>query len=307
MLEHLALLNRRHMLRATMASAVAVGATSCARIVPQGIGLALTPSPLTDAPVLNFALNLEYLEAEYYLRGVNGVGLSNDLLGPSPKGVTGGRQVTFRTPYIREFMAEIANDENNHVTFIRRAIKGKLLVEMSRPAIDFTAAFAAVGELAGLGAGFDPFADEESFLLGAFLFEDVGVSAYTGAAKRISSDMKVAEAAGILAVEAYHAGLIRAQIAEMGPALIDKANAITKARDTLDGDVVAEAPTTPGRLSISNTDENGLAFPREVQQVLNIAYGTPGKNVKSGGFFPQGVNGVVRHSSLEINSQQGLA
>ena len=307
MLEHLALLNRRHMLRATMATAVAAGVSGCARIVPQGIGLALTPSPLTDAPVLNFALNLEYLEAEYYLRGVNGTGLTDDLLGPKPADVTGGRQVAFRTPYIREFMAEIANDERNHVTFIRRAIKGKLLVEMSRPAIDFTAAFDAVGQLAGLGAGFDPFADEESFLLGAFLFEDVGVSAYTGAAKRVSNDMKLADAAGILAVEAYHAGLIRGQIAEMGPALIDKAHAISKARDTLDGDIVAEAPTIPGRLSISNTDENGLAFPREVQQVLNIAYGTPGKNVKRGGFFPHGFNGVVRHSSLDSNHQQGVA
>ncbi len=307
MLEQLSLLNRRHMLRATMASAVAVGVAGCARIVPQGLGLALTPSFLTDAPVLNFALNLEYLEAEYYLRGVNGSGLADDLLGPNPAGVTGGRQVAFRTPYIREFMAEIANDENNHVTFIRRAIKGHLLVEMSRPAIDFTGAFAAVGELAGLGAGFDPFADEESFLLGAFLFEDVGVSAYTGAAKRISSDMKVADAAGILAVEAYHAGLIRAQIAEMGPAMIDKANAITKARDTLDGDIVAEAPTTPGRLSISNTNDDGLAFSREVQQVLNIAYGTPGEDVKRGGFFPRGFNGVVRHTELDRNRREGVA
>lgn len=307
MLEHLALLDRRHMLRATMVSAVAVGAAGCARIVPQGLGLALTPSPLTDAPVLNFALNLEYLEAEYYLRGVNGTGLTDDMLGPKPADVTGGRQVAFRTPYVREFMAEIAEDERHHVGYIRKAIKGRLLVEMSRPAIDFTAAFRAVGSAAGLGPDFDPFADEESFLLGAFLFEDVGVSAYTGAAKRISSDMKVEAAAGILAVEAYHAGLIRGQIAEMGSAMIDKANLITKLRDTLDGDVVAEAPTTPGRLSISNLDENGLAFPREVQQVLNIAYGTAGKDVKRGGFFPEGFNGVVRHSQNDIAHVQGVA
>ncbi len=307
MLEHLALLNRRHMLRATMATAVAAGASGCARIVPQGLGLALTPSPLTDAPVLNFALNLEYLEAEYYLRGVNGTGLSDDMLGPKPAEVTGGRQVSFRTPYIREFMAEIAEDERNHVRFIRKAIKGKLLIEKSRPAIDFTGAFQAVGRAAGLGDNFDPFVDEESFLLGAFLFEDVGVSAYAGAAKRIASDMKLEAAAGILAVEAYHAGMIRAQIAEMGPAMIEKANAITRTRDALDGDVVAEAPVTPGRLSISNTDENGIAFPREVQQVLNIAYGTPGKNVKRGGFFPRGFNGVVRHSELDMPELEGVA
>ncbi|TPG09637.1 ferritin-like domain-containing protein [Sphingomonas oligophenolica] len=142
MLEHLAILDRRHMLRATMAAGVAAGVAGCARIVPQGLGLALTPSPLTDAPVLNFALNLEYLEAEYYARGVTGTGLSSEMLGPKPGAITGGRQVTFQTPFVREFMAEIADDERHHVGFLRKAIKGKLLVEMSCPAIDFTAAFA---------------------------------------------------------------------------------------------------------------------------------------------------------------------
>ena len=52
---------------------------------------------------------------------------------------------------------------------------------------------------------------------------------------------------------------------------------------------------------------NGIAFPREVQQVLNIAYGTPGKDVKRGGFFPRGFNGVVRHSELVPNHAQGVA
>ena len=121
MLADLALTNRRHMLRGAMAVAVAAGASGCARLIPQGLGLALTPSPLTDPPVFNFALNLEYLEAEYYQRGVNGVGLPDTLLGPKPREVTGGRQVAFQNRYLREFMAEIAatiagSDALNYLT-----------------------------------------------------------------------------------------------------------------------------------------------------------------------------------------------
>lgn len=307
MLADLALTSRRGMLRLGMAAAVAAGASGCARLVPQGLGLALTPSPLTDPPVFNFALNLEYLEAEYYLRGTTGQGLSDDLLGPKPRGVTGGRQVEFTTPFVREFMREIADDERNHVAFIRRTIKASPLIELSRPEIDFTGAFAAVGRAAGLGEGFDPFADEESFLLGAFLFEDVGVSAYVGAAKRVSGDDSLEAAAGILAVEAYHAGIVRAQLAEMGPATIAKVHAIARARDALDGSEVAEGPMEPGRLHISNTDRHGRAFPRRVGEVLNIAYGQPGKGVKRGGFFPRGFNGVVRHTQSDKPLNRGDA
>ncbi|HEY5105935.1 MAG TPA: ferritin-like domain-containing protein [Caulobacteraceae bacterium] len=300
MLSSIALLSRRHLNRALMATAVAAGMTGagCAHIVPQGLGLALTPNPLTDPAVFNFALNLEYLEAEYYLRGVTGQGVPDDEIGPRPGPVTGGRQVSFQTPYVREFMAEIANDEHNHVRFLRRTIKASPLIDMSRPAIDLEGSFKAAGQAAGLGDNFDPFADENSFLLGAFLFEDVGVTAYNGAAKLISGRDSLEAAAGILAVEAYHGALIRTQIAESGEELIHGANAISAARAALDGPTPTEQGlrVEDGRYIIAPSDANGIAFKRTPQQVLNVVYLSADQGVGHGGFFPKGVNGVVHHT-----------
>ena len=317
--------DRRHALRLMSAGLVGMGAalSGCARIVPQGLGLALAPNPLVDPPVYNFALNLEYLEAEYYQRGVHGIGLPDALLGPKPGQVIGGRQVQFQTPYVREFLAEIAYDELNHVRFLRRTIAASPLIELSRPVIDLTNSFKAVGAAAGLGDNFDPFADEASFLLGAFLFEDVGVTAYIGGSDLLAGGDSLEAAAGILAAEAYHGGLIRTQLADMGPAMVAKADAISATRTTLESadnrkepvgtysypnreQAISKGTTFPGEIVISPTDQNGRCFGRPPQDVLNIVYGNPAEHTKRGGFFPNGVNGVVRHS-LNIAPNQRTA
>lgn len=314
---------RRQALRTFSAGLVGLGAAAamggCARIIPQGLGLALTPNPLTDPPVFNFALNLEYLEAEYYQRGVYGRGLPDALVGPNPGAVLGGRQVAFKTPYVREFMAEIAEDELNHVRFIRQTIASSPLIEINRPAIDLTNSFRAVGAAAGLGDGFDPFADEESFLLGAFLFEDVGVTAYIGGGDLIADADSIEAAAGILAVEAYHGGLIRTEIAGRGPNLVGAADKISAARSTLESPdnrkehigtysypvrerAIGAADVFPGEVIVAPTDDAGRCFGRPPQDVINLVYGTPVEGAKRGGFFPNGINGVVRHSLNEMPS-----
>ncbi len=70
-----------------------------------------TPTAFTDADYLNFALNLEYLEAEFYLRAATGSGLSATDAGTNAGAVTGGAQVNFQTPAIQQYAMEIANDE----------------------------------------------------------------------------------------------------------------------------------------------------------------------------------------------------
>jgi ferritin-like protein len=251
---------------------------------------------ISDATVLNFALNLEYLEAEFYLRAVTGEGLEDNQIDGVGDigGVTGGRKVTFADAVLEANATEIANDERAHVDFLRTALGD---AKVARPAIDLDEAFTAAALAAGLiedGDSFDAFANEDNFLLGAFVFEDVGVTAYKGAAPLISNKTFLDAAAGILAVEAYHAGLIRATLQARGAEAATVA--ISDARDSLDGEAdLDQGLELDGEPNIVPTDENAIAFSRSTGQVLNIVY-LNADSVTSGGFFPAGVNGDINAS-----------
>ncbi|MCC2976485.1 ferritin-like domain-containing protein [Sphingomonas sp. PL-96] len=270
-----------------------------------------TPTPsatitVTEADILNFALNLEYLEAQFYSFAANGTGLAAGLLsGTGTAGAaTGGRQVTFTDPLVARYAREIAADEQGHVAFLRRTLG---TAAIAQPAIDLspaaTGAFAAAAVAAGLietGQPFDPYASDENFLLAAFLFEDVGVSAYKGAIGYLATTSYIDATAGIQAAEAYHAGLIRTVLYRKGvdtPSLVEASEKISTARDTLDGsgDIDQGVKMVNGASNIVPSDGTGIAFARSPYQVLNIAYLTNAAATK-GGFFPNGVNGVVNSS-----------
>jgi hypothetical protein len=247
-----------------------------------------TTATITDTDILNFALNLEYLEAEFYLRAVTGSGLSSADAGANPGEVTGGTQVTFKTPAIQQYAQEIANDELAHVRFLRKAL-GSAAVD--RPAIDLTNSFNAAASAAGIGASFNPFADENSFIVGAFTFEDVGVTAYHGAATLLSDKTNLAAAAGILATEAYHAGEIRTLLAELNTPYITYANQISALRASAGGG----NETTLAGNTIVAADSNSISYDRTTDQVLHIVYLSPAAGVVAkGGFFPNGLNGTIK-------------
>ena len=276
--------NRRDMFRGFAAASAAAG----------GFVLANKSSPVaaqsvSDGDILNFALNLEYLEAQFYVYAASGAGLPESLLsGTGTRGqATGGRRVNFTDPAVAAYAREIAADDIS-----------------ASPNGAFSTAARAAG-LIGPGQSFDPYASDENFLLAAYIFEDVGVTAYKGASPLISNKTFLEAAAGILAVEAYHASLVRTTLYAKGmqaPSLIDASIAISNARDSLDGSSDLDQGLTTSRTfggtasNIAPLDENGLAYSRSAGQVLNIVY-LNNMAVTGGGFFPNGVNGTLRMSA----------
>ncbi|WP_432520515.1 ferritin-like domain-containing protein [Kineococcus sp. SYSU DK006] len=291
--------DRRNFLRGMgLLSAGAVGAGLVGTTASSAqAAAAAAPS---EGSVLNFALNLEYLEAEFYCYAAFGHGLADSMATGTGTmgGVTGGHRVPFKSKAMRYYAEEIAGDEIAHVKFLRKALGNSAV---SRPAIDLQSSFTAAAVAAGVieqGQSFDPFSSEEFFLLGAFLFEDVGVTAYKGAAPLISTPAYLEAAAGILAVEAYHSGIVRTLLYQNG--LAAPTNLISDARDALDGGgadkdqgiTVGEG----GRANLVAADADAIAFSRTPQEVLNIVYLTPGAGVGKGGFYPAGLNGEIATS-----------
>lgn len=282
---------RRRLLKSMLAGgATVIGGSLLAGCGGDGTSVG-TPGGVTDADVLNFALNLEYLEAEYYLRATTGAGLSAGDAGAGAGAVTGGRAVTFATAAFRQYAEEIAADELAHVRFLRAALGG---AAVSRPAIDLEASFNAAASAAGLGATFDPYENEVNFLLGAFVFEDVGVTAYMGGARLLANKDFLEAAAGILGVEAYHAGTVRTVLYNIGGTAVTAAQAISDLRDGADGGGDKDQGVTMGgNANIVPTDANGIAFARSTSEVLRIVY-LGGTN--QGGFYPNGLNGTIREA-----------
>ena len=267
-----------------------------------------TPTALTDVDVLNFALNLEYLEAEFYLRGVTGMGIpsADQLAGAGTVTAKSGSKVTFTNNFTAQVAAELAQTELQHVRILQAAIKMLGGTPVSAPAIDLMNSFNAVASLAGLGSSFDPYANEANFFVGAATFEDVGVTAYTGAAGLISNATILSAAAGIQAAEAYHAATVRAIIAGTAAATGTSASlsafvAIQGVRASVGGGnetVLSPGISSSGAVSgstiVAADATNSLGYARTTDQVLHIVYGAPAGVVSKGGFFPNGLNGNIK-------------
>jgi hypothetical protein len=218
--------------------------------------------------------------------------------------------VPFADASVNAYALEIAADENAHVAFLRQTLGS---VAVAQPAINIdggpTGAFTAAARSAGVVGPtdtFDPYASDESWLFGGMLLSDVGVTAYKGSASLISNKIILEAAAGILAVEAYHSGLLRTLLYRKGltmPALRTNTDLISNARDSLDNPFENDqgiSPVTINGGAASNivpSDDNGIVFGRTAGDVLNIAYLNAGA-ATSGGFFPAGVNGKIRASTV---------
>jgi hypothetical protein len=278
-----------------------IGAAGIAGAIPRLSNGAPSEQAISDKDIFNFALNLESLETEYYLMGTTGKGMDDSDAGRNPGRVLGGHRVPWKNEDLHDFMREVAANELAHVRYYRKVLGADAV---SRPEIDLAGGFAAAAKAAGLGDNFDPFASEMNFFLGGMLMEDVGVTAYNGAAPLIRNKDFLQAAAGILAVEAYHMGMARSTLYRMGEEARQAANKISNARDMLDGAadvdqglyVSMEDQPAPvaGRANIVPSDKDGKAFTRTPFQVLKIVYLTDKDGVSGGGLFPKGMNGNLR-------------
>jgi len=143
-----------------------------------------SPTAPTDVilDTLNFALTLEYLEANFYIKAVaSGIIPSGDALNS---------------------LTVIRDHENEHVTFLKTAITaaGGTPVSFTASNFDFTAK----------GTFPNVFSDYGTLLAVAQTFEDTGVRAYKGQAPNlISNNDYLTAALQIHSVEARHAAHLR--------------------------------------------------------------------------------------------------
>ncbi len=144
----------------------------------------------TTLDVLQFALLLEYLESEFYNRGMNATGLI-----PSAD---------------RAVFGAIQQHEQVHVDTLRALITGANATPIAKPDFDFTAG--------GALTGFDFLPTQyATFMALAMAFEDTGVRAYKGQAANLINDKAALTAAlTIHSVEARHASQVRRMRGQKG-------------------------------------------------------------------------------------------
>ena len=246
---------------------------------------------IEEVDILNFALNLEYLEAEFYTYATTGKSITS--FGVGTKGTSngdnsanggttkGGAKVGFskEESVLHDIASQIGADERAHVVLLRGAL-GSSAVAM--PNIDLSA----------LGFGFG---SQNDFLRAARILEDIGVTAYAGAAGMLKTADIITAAAGLLGAEAEHAAAIRTHIARL-----------KIATTAIDGVDLVPPPTGEAKQLLSIKGSDGLVATRTAGEVLYLAFG--GKaGAKQGGFFPNGLNGKITLSSEGAGSEKMAA
>lgn len=238
----------------------------------RGVQAATTTLSIYDIEVLQFALNLEYLEAEFYCYAVTGMSLEENgvaITGPvgNPGPTTGGAKVPFaklggKGP-IKAVAEQLMRDEVNHVKLIRAALGDYTI---AKPAINLAALV--------------PMDTLDGFLTLARDFEVVGVSAYGGAITLVDQAI-LQTAAQIALVEALHSGNLELLV-KMNDIGISPVDAL---------DIV---PPPSGTNYFDDSTDKALAVIRTPGEVLKIVYNNKEVGASRGGFFPNGVNGMIQ-------------
>ena len=155
-----------------------------------------------DVAILNYALTLEYLEARFYEQGLENI---------SEEEFCNCRALSEESDLrdrVYDELMTIQEHEESHIETLTSTIEDLGGTPIEEPEFDF-----------GLAVEY-PMA----FLGTAAQLEEIGVSAYAGAAPSIENEDIVPPALGIHSVEARHAGFLQTLLGETSfPAVIDEA------------------------------------------------------------------------------------
>ncbi len=277
--------NRRNFLTTLGAASAAVTGAGMIAGCGSTSQAAMAAGP-SENDVLNFALNLEYLEATFYSYVVTGGDIPSASTGggPAPTGAPAGKP-SFQTQQIADVFAEIYFDELSHVNDLRSVLGS---VAVARPQL----ALNALGTVSS-----------SNYITFARLFEDVGVTAYAGASVDLTGT-NLQYAAQILAVEAFHSGAIRLidiqQAVPYIPSSVVPADNFDVPPYDAGSVMLAEAGpaanggffATAGANGVNKTPP-GFAYARTTSQVLAIVYANSASGTAKGGFYPNGMNGNI--------------
>ncbi|KAJ4842936.1 hypothetical protein Tsubulata_042333 [Turnera subulata] len=243
--------------------------------------------PPEDIGLLEFPLNLEYLEAEFFLYGALGYGLdevdpSLSMGGPSPIGATRANLDFFT----RDVIAQFAWQEVGHLRAIKKTVKG-----FPRPLLDLSPqTFATIMEKAvgrPLFPPFNPYVNSLNFLLASYVIPYVGLTD------------------AVIRALLYKHGEVK--LKPYGITVAEFTNRISELRNQLgdagvrdEGLVVPKSLGAEGEVrgNILAGDEYSLGYGRTPQEILRIVYGS-GDEHSPGGFYPKGAHGSIATSYLD--------
>ncbi|PHT35579.1 Desiccation-related protein PCC13-62 [Capsicum baccatum] len=243
--------------------------------------------PKSDVDLVEFPLNLEYLEAEFFLWGSLGYGLDKfapELADSGPPPI--GAQIAKLSPLIRDVITQFGFQEVGHLRAIKDTITGfpRLLLNLSRES------FATVMDDAfghPLKPPFDAYANDVNYLLASYVIPYVGLTGYVGANPKLQSSTAKRLVAGLLGVESGQDAVLRALLYERGREKVEPYGITCSSENIF---VYVVMPLFAG-------DKYSMAYDRTPKEILRIVYGS-GKENKPGGFYPKGAEGRIAKSYL---------
>ncbi|XP_021772887.1 desiccation-related protein PCC13-62-like [Chenopodium quinoa] len=268
-----------------------------------------------DMMQLQFAQNIEHLEAEFFLWGALGYGLDKvapqlTLGGPPPIGVRKANLDNFTEGIITEFGFE----EVGHLRALKRTVGG-----IPRPLMDLSQQnFARVVNQAfesDLKPPFDPYRDSLSYMLASYIIPYMGLTGYVGANPQIKGYVTKRLLSGLLGNEAGQDAVIRMYLYERRMKLVhpynftvaEFTNRISILRNKLgmcgikdEGVVVPPELGAEGRTStnVLSANQDSLSYARTPAEILRVLYET-GNEHHPGGFYPKGANGEIARMYLK--------